>query len=114
LRALALAGFDGIPRDVPERAEKVRVVLDRDCHVASADRVATAFVPPIRRSGVVPVQTLHRLGQNAFSGVEDRVIVSSQEAELDADNVFASEHRNEFDDEACAVDVVAKEVIRPR
>jgi hypothetical protein len=114
LWALALAGFGGVPGEVPERAEKVRVVLDRDCHVASADCVAAAFVPPIRRSCVVPVQALHRPGYGAFSGVEDSVIVRSLEAELDAMNVFASEHRDELGDEASAVDVVAKERIRPR
>jgi hypothetical protein len=92
----------------------MRVVGDRLGHVAAADGVTEPLVAPVRLPRVVPVQPLHRRRKRAFHGVEDRVIVSRQQAEADADDVFEREHPCELDDEDAAVDVVTEERIRLR
>jgi hypothetical protein len=59
----------------------VLLALDHPRREAFAEEVAPAFVPPVERLGVDPVEPAHPFGEAPELGLEDEVVVVRHQAE---------------------------------
>jgi hypothetical protein len=104
---------DGVLEDVFERGDVVLVALDDTCAEAAAENVVTEAVPLVEPARVRAVQVTHPVGEVRLRGLEDEVVVRSEQAVGVEAPVVAVDHAPKEVEEDAAIAVLEEDERAP-